>query len=190
MSDRGFFQSDRRTGSFYSDNKIDWQHPIGKKQILSTGAEWSLQKAHSRYHFTSSDEVAFGSDVMDAFRARQSTLSAYTTFQQQIGTWRAMPGLRMEHNSRHISSPELPDVEIQHTDLFPTFHLEHPIRGPLDLTLSYSKQIDRPRLDQLRPYPIQADVLTITRGNPRLRDHRLTHTRSTFTIITRRSTQA
>lgn len=170
LSGGGSFRSDRRNQSFYSDNKIDWQHPIGTKQILSTGAEWSLQKTHSRYHFTSSDEAEFGSDVADEFRATQSTLSAYATFQQPIGNWTAMPGLRMEHNSRHISSPALPDVDTQHTNLFPTLHLEHLIGKSLVLTLSYSKRIDRPQLDQLRPYPVQSDVLTITRGNPRLRD--------------------
>jgi hypothetical protein len=170
LSDGGSFRSDQRNGSSYSDNKIDWQHPMGKKQILSMGTGWSLYNSRDRYRFTSSDEAAFGSDATDAYRATQSTLSAYGTFQQQIGTWTAMPGIRIEHNSRHISSAGLPDVEIRHTDVFPTFHLEHPLGSSLDLTLSYSKRIDRPRLEQLRPYPVQADVLTITQGNPRLRD--------------------
>jgi outer membrane receptor protein involved in Fe transport len=40
----------------------------------------------------------------------------------------------------------------------------------LVLTLSYSKRIDRPQIDQLRPYRVQSDVLTIIQGNPRLRD--------------------
>jgi hypothetical protein len=81
-----------------------------------------------------------------------------------------MPGLRMERNRREISTPAFPDVVIQHTDIFPSFHLEHPVGKSLELTLSYSKRIDRPGLDQLRPYPVQADVLTITLGNPNLRD--------------------
>jgi hypothetical protein len=91
LSDGTSFRSDRRLDTFFSQNKLDWQHPIGKKQILSLGGEWELQKLSQHYRFTSPDAV-FGPDIFDTFSGTQSTISAYTTFQQSIGSWTVIAG--------------------------------------------------------------------------------------------------
>lgn len=170
LSNGSSLSSETRERSLSAYNKIDWEHPIGKKQVLSVGAEWDLQEIGNHYRFNSSDERSFGPDTFDKFRGRESTIAAYMTFQQQIGSWAIMPGLRVERNARHIFSPGQSDVDIDRTDLFPTFHVEHPLSKVLDLTLSYSKRIDRPRFDMLRPYPVVADALTVAQGDPDLRD--------------------
>ncbi|QNP43138.1 TonB-dependent receptor [Sphingomonas daechungensis] len=66
--------------------------------------------------------------------------------------------------------PGFPTADVSRTNLFPTFHLEHPLGKSLNLTLSYSKRIDRPWVDQLRPFPIQTGSRTIDLGNPDLQD--------------------
>ncbi len=170
LSNGDNFISDRRFGSLYSEDKIDWEHPIGKKQILSIGGSWRFLQEHSRYRFISSDAASFGSDTFDDYRGIESTISTYATFQQQAGRWTIMPGLRMEQNIRHVSSPGLEPVRNHQTDLFPTLHVADSLSKALNLTLSYSKRIDRPRIDQLRPYPVQTGVLTVTEGNPHLMD--------------------
>ncbi|HZC38120.1 MAG TPA: outer membrane beta-barrel protein, partial [Sphingomicrobium sp.] len=91
-------------------------------------------------------------------------------FQQPVGGWTLMPGLRVERDSRHVSSPGEPEIDIARTDVFPTLHIDRPLGKTLDLTLSYSKRIDRPQLIDLRPYPLVQDVLTIKEGNPHLED--------------------
>ena len=168
LGDGSSLSNETREGSLFSYNKIDWEHPIGKKQILSMGAEWDLLETHQRHWFMSAG-LPLGGSTFDEYRGRESTLSAYATFQRQIGTWAVMPGLRMEQNSRRITTPGFPDVRVRRTNLFPTFHAEHPLSKELQLTLSYSRRIDRPYFDMLRPYPVQ-DVLTIGQGNPSLRD--------------------
>ena len=77
---------------------------------------------------------------------------------------------RIEHDKRRVTSPGHPDVEVARTDLFPTLHIDRPLSKTLDLTLSYSKRIDRPSLNDLRPYPLVQDVLTIKEGNPHLKN--------------------
>ena len=170
FSTGGSISGETRMTTFFSDEKVDWDHPIGKREILSLGAEWFVQDGTHHYQFTGSDPASFGSDVLDTFRSEESTVSAYLTFQQKFGTWSLMPGLRMEQNIRRVSSPGMPLTRIRRTDLFPTFHAEHPILKTLDLTLSYSKRISRPNFDQIRPYPVEQDILTIVEGNPRLGD--------------------
>jgi hypothetical protein len=81
-----------------------------------------------------------------------------------------MPGVRIERNSRHITSPGLPDVRIDRTNLFPSIHVQHALSKTLDLTLSYSKRIDRVPVQSLRPYRLVQDVVTIFQGNPNLKD--------------------
>jgi outer membrane receptor for ferrienterochelin and colicin len=76
----------------------------------------------------------------------------------------------VERDARHISSPRRPTVQIAETDAFPSLHVQHTLGRTLDLTLSYSKRVDRPQLNDLRPYPLVQDIFTIKLGNPRLRD--------------------
>ncbi|MDB5722385.1 MAG: hypothetical protein JWP15_3003, partial [Alphaproteobacteria bacterium] len=56
------------------------------------------------------------------------------------------------------------------SDLFPTLHIDHPLAKTLDLSLSYSKRIDRADVDNLRAYPIVTGLQSVSVGNPALRD--------------------
>lgn len=170
LSDGGALSSDRRDRQLYATAHVDWEHPIGKKEILSLGAHWLLQDTDRRYTFTGSGDPALDFSTADAFRGLERTASAYATFQQAIASWTVMPGLRLEQEKRRISSPGLAEVRISRTDVFPTFHAEHRFGKSLDFALSYSRRIDRPGLDQLRPYRIVTDPLSASQGNPGLRD--------------------
>lgn len=169
LSNGGALDTEIHDDPFWGEAKVDWAHPIGTRQILSIGAIWDLQAVRHHYRFTGSG-VAFGGEAVDSYRGRISTLSAYTTFQQKIGTWAIMPGVRIEQNSRNSSSPGRADFSRKQADVFPTVHIEHPIGKTLDLTLSYSKRIDRAQIDVLRPYQVVRDVLSVSQGNPDLRD--------------------
>lgn len=169
FSDGGSLSTDKRKRFLYADGQIDWQHPISKHQILSLGGLWNYSRMSESYAYASTIG-ALGPPVLDRFRGVEDTLAAYATFQQPVGTWTFMPGLRVERNSRHVSSPGQPQVDVVRTYAFPTLHIEHPMTKTLDLTLSYSKRIDRPQLNDLRPYPLVQDVITIKQANPYLKD--------------------
>jgi hypothetical protein len=171
FSDGGSLSTDKRKRFLFANGQLDWQHLMGKGEILSLGGSWDYALMSEQYRFTSVDAGgSLGGDASDRFRGVDNKLAAYATFQQPIGGWTVMPGLRIERDSRHISSPGRPEVRIDRTDLFPTFHLDHPLSKALDLTFSYSKRIDRPPLNDLRPYPLVQDVFAIKTGNPRLKD--------------------
>lgn len=170
LSNGGTLATERHDGLLYADAQADWQHPIGKKEILSLGAHWILQDNRHHYLFMGSGDPSLDFSAADSYQGVDNMVSAYATFQQAIGSWTMMPGLRVEQDNRRISSPGLPDVRVDRTDLFPTFHAEHHFGTALDLTLSYSRRIDRPSLDQLHPYPLVTGPLSISEGNPALRD--------------------
>jgi outer membrane receptor protein involved in Fe transport len=171
FSDSAALAVDKRKRLLFATAQLDWQHPMAKGQILSVGGSWDFGQMSERYRFTSTgSDGSLGSNASDQFRGIDNKLAAYVTFQQTIGGWTVMPGVRVERNSRRISSQGQPDVRIARTDVFPTLHIDHRLGKNLDLTLSYSKRIDRPQLNDLRPYGIVQDVLTIKQGNPRLRN--------------------
>jgi hypothetical protein len=171
FSDGGSLSIERPQRLLGVYSQADWQHPIGKSEILSIGGSWNYRRFSQHYRFSSTGgDGSLGSDTVDQYRATDDTLAAYATFQQPIGSWTVMPGVRVERNSRQILSPGLADVRIDRTNAFPTLHIEHPLTKTLDLTLSYAKRIDRPPADWLRPFRQVENVLTIVQGNPRLKD--------------------
>ena len=170
FSDGSAFSADKLKRFLTVNGAVDWQHPMGKREILSLGATWDRSTMSEIYRFESSGSDLSGLTAADQFNGVDDKFAAYATFQQPIGDWTMMPGVRAERDSRRISSRGHPDVAIGHTDLFPTLHVDHAITKALDLTLSYSKRIDRRDLNDLRPYAIVQDVLTVKQGNPRLKD--------------------
>lgn len=171
LSDGGELTIDQRAHWLFGRGQVDWQHPMAKGEILSVGGEWDYQRVRQNYAFASSGvDGSLGPDSIDRYSAISNTLSAYSTFQKALGSWTFMPGIRVEQSTRHVSSPGLADVSISRTNVFPTLHIDHPLSKTLDLTLSFSKRIDRAQPDILRPYRAVQDVLTIAQGNPRLKD--------------------
>ncbi len=170
LSDGGALTTKQRDGLLFAEGQADWEHPIGKKEILSLGARWLQEDADYHYLFAGSGDPSLDFSAADAFRSTENTASAYATFQQTIGSWTVMPGLRLEEDNRRISSPGQPDLHIDRTDFFPTFHAEHRFGKSITLTLSYSRRIDRPGAYELHPYPTVTGPLSIWEGNASLRD--------------------
>ena len=83
-----------------------------------------------------------------------------------------MQPLRIERLARDLSQPGSSSIHVDRTNLFPTFHLQKPLTKTLDLTASYSKRISRPDDDYLRPYSTITGALTVSGGNPYLRDQK------------------
>lgn len=171
FSDGSSLSITEQNRAFFGHSQVDWDRPLGKGQILSLGGSWDIADTSQHYRFASTgNDGSLGPNSVDQYRALSSTLAAYATFQQPVGSWALMPGLRVERNSKHISSPGLPDVRTEHDNLFPTIHVQHALSKALNLTLSYSKRIDRAPVQSLRPYSTVENVITLVQGNPNLRD--------------------
>ncbi len=170
-SDGGAYSKRQLNQSRFANANVDWVHPIGKDRILSLGAGLETESHDRRYIFSSVGGTGlFGPDADESFSSDQRKTSAYATFQKTFGNWIVMPGVRLERLDRTIKSPGFPTSKVTRTNLFPTFHLEHPLSKSLNLTLSYSKRFDLPFIDNLRPFPVFLGALAIENGNPNLRD--------------------
>ena len=171
FSDGRLYRIDLRKPSSSIDMQIDWKHPMAAGQIFSIGSAWHVDDTTQHYRFTSNDSSgSLGADMDDAYDARSSTISAYVSFQQTLGSLTLAPGLRGEANQRQISSPGVEDVRLNRVTIFPSFHASYKVDKRLQFGASYSKRIDRVPLEYLRPFGTVEDAYNVFRGNPDLKD--------------------
>lgn len=148
--------------------QVDWQRPVGRNNVLSIGSSWNYRRLDEDYAYVAN--LLGAPQVFDDFSAENQTAAAYATFQFAVAGWKVMPGVRIEHDGRRISFPGTLTVTVNRINLFPTMHVEHRLNQRLNLTLSYSRRIDRAPAELLRPYLIFEDIITGAQGNPYLKD--------------------
>lgn len=155
--------------NLFAEAKADWTRPLGGGRILTLGGTWNLRRESRDYAFGGGAQPDLPGATYE-FDFHDRLIAAFATFQQPLGKWTAMPGLRVERFDRTIESPGQPRLNVARTSLFPTFHFEHPLNERVSLRASYSRRIDRPDPSALLPYPVYLGGLVVRQGNPELRD--------------------
>jgi outer membrane receptor protein involved in Fe transport len=93
----------------------------------------------------------------------------YSTYENKIGDFSFMAGLRLE---QAIMNPQLLSLDSTITNkyfnLFPTLHLQYNLSQIASLQLNYSKRVHRPHDDDLNPFPEYQDPRNVRVGNPNL----------------------
>jgi outer membrane receptor protein involved in Fe transport len=95
--------------------------------------------------------------------------AVYSTFEDKIGDFSFMAGLRVE---QAIMNPQLVSLDStitnKYLNLFPTLHLQYKLSQIASLQLNYSKRVHRPHDDDLNPFPEYQDPRNVRAGNPNL----------------------
>ena len=107
------------------------------------------------------------------FQFDRSFYSAYTNYKQKFNKFGAQVGLRLERvedNADWFYSPnEAGTLKKDYTDLFPSAFLTYDLTEKAQLSLNYSRRINRPGIYQLTPVPQYSTALMSSEGNPNLR---------------------
>lgn len=97
----------------------------------------------------------------------QQVHSVYGIFGQELGKFKYQGGLRGEYA---IQAPNLissnQKFRSTYLNLFPSAHIKYAFNKEMELSLSYSKRINRPRGGQLNPFTSYADPFNLRTGNP------------------------
>jgi outer membrane receptor protein involved in Fe transport len=96
--------------------------------------------------------------------------SAYGIVGRAINKWKFQLGLRLEQSYQEpnlISKNE--SYSNNYFNVFPSGHIRYEIKKGTELSLGYSKRINRPSSDNLNPFTSYADPYNLRRGNPALR---------------------
>ncbi|MFI5204079.1 MAG: outer membrane beta-barrel protein [Flavobacteriales bacterium] len=152
--------------------KIDYYHPTKKGMVIEGGLKSSYVTTDNNIFF---ELLQNGVYIPDSSRNNDFTYveninAAYVSASKRYTKWGFNAGLRTEHtNNQGISHTLDSTVTRQYINLFPSLSLDWTLDSSNNLTLSYSRRIDRPSYMDLNPFVYYADQYTFMKGNPFLK---------------------
>ncbi len=104
------------------------------------------------------------------YEYQEAVYSVYGIFGQELGRFKYQIGLRGEF-AEQIPSLVGYNVDFAnvYVNLFPSGHVKYKMGGKSELSLSYSKRINRAKSRQLNPFTSYADPFNLRSGNPFLK---------------------
>lgn len=97
------------------------------------------------------------------FSFKETIASAYINYRKSWKKWIWQAGLRMEHTANRSDTNSR-----NYTNLFPAITIGYRLRDAHNLSIAYSRRIDRPAYPDLNPFVYLLDELSYWQGNPYL----------------------
>lgn len=113
----------------------------------------------------------FAEDTLANFiyKYTEQIYSAYGIFGQQLGKFKYQGGLRFE---KAYQIPDLVSdsnrIVNDYFNVFPSVHLRYSLKEKSEISLSYSRRINRASSGNLNPFTNYSDPYNLQRGNPQL----------------------
>lgn len=158
--------------------KADNEQKAGKAK-LGYGVKASYVITQNSFDFFN---VTNGTDTKvleksNSFKFKENINAAYVTYQRQLNSKIDFQGgLRVEQTNSTGTLTRADgvyqsdnNVKRNYTDLFPSAAISYKLNSKNDLSLSYSRRIDRPSYQDLNPFENKLDELTYQKGNAFLR---------------------
>jgi outer membrane receptor protein involved in Fe transport len=151
----------------------DYTRPMPADGKLKAG--YDLAIAHREYENVGLRGTSQATAVPDApqtnlFFYRQTVNAGYVTYEQPFGDWTVLGGLRLEDVRLDLNQVT---THLTHSsdavDAYPSLHLAYKVSDDQQLTLSYSRRVQRPNPYDLNPFVSQRDQFNFNAGNPNLK---------------------
>jgi len=108
-------------------------------------------------------------NITNRFVYEEQIYSVYATYSTTIGKFSFMPGLSAEKAYRNSELKTTgQQFNKEYFSLFPTLHMVQKLNDRNEISLSYSRRINRPRGQMLNPFADYSDPRTLRIGNPDL----------------------
>jgi len=152
--------------------KVDYNRPMAREGRLKAG--YDLRIDDNRYDTVSrigGSAATAGPDVSQTnlFLYRQTVNGAYATYEQPLGAWTVLGGVRIEEVeldldqvTSHLTSGQ------NYFRAYPSLHLAYKFDNEQQLILSYSHRVQRPQAQDLNPFRF-IGASSAREGNPNLR---------------------
>ncbi len=166
---------DRRTrnASNQDELKADYVRPMSNGGKLKAGYDRRVDD--NRYDLTGvTGPTAFAAtpnpNESNLFLYKQSIDAAYLTYEQPLGDWTLLAGLRAEDVRLDLNQVTKGETHrTRYVRAYPSLHLTDRMSDSQQLSFSYSRRVKRPDPDDLNPFPIQLGPLNFQAGNPTLK---------------------
>lgn len=155
-----------QTDMSYVIKKISARYELGAKAIL--------RNDHVLTYSETRDTISgnyFGDTLSNfEYSYEESIYSVYGVFGQEIKKFKYQAGVRAEYAQQ---TPNLISDNIvyknNYFNIFPSVHVKYDFTKISQLSLSYSKRINRASSGQLNPFTSYADPFNLRSGNPALK---------------------
>lgn len=147
--------------------KTDYTLPFSDKTKLEAGLQ-SIMEGITAKHFLYKNEIE---DIgqREELDFSHNINSGYATFSSYTKLFDFQVGLRAEQENRVVKQLEMnKDTTVNRIDLFPTLHISRKLPWDLQVQLSYTRRISRPRVWNLSPLKRYMDPQNVRVGNPGL----------------------
>jgi iron complex outermembrane recepter protein len=149
--------------------KSDYVHPLKKGGRIEAGVKSSIVKNDNLVEYTRWDGLKW---VIDAARANhfiydENINAVYLNANTQVKKWSFQTGLRLENTiakGHQLSNDS--SFKRNFTNLFPSAFISYAVNKSNQLTVSYSRRINRPNYQDLNPFTYFLDSLSYRKGNP------------------------
>ncbi|MBL0173953.1 MAG: TonB-dependent receptor [Ignavibacteria bacterium] len=152
---------------------LDYGVPLSETSKLEAGYSGDFTSNESEYTVEDfdPDQQTFVRDATKSyvFHFRDAQHAVYATFEQSLGLFGFMAGLRAEQTlaeSKLVSRDS--SIENSYFSLYPTVHLAYTLGEETELQLNYSRRTNRPDGGDLNPFPEYRDPKNVSAGNAKL----------------------
>jgi len=150
---------------------LDYVRVLPKNSKVEAGTKTILRDSKVDSHSETFDTLTnnFLTDNLSNFNYRytEKIFSLYGNYAQQIKKFKYQVGTRIE---RSFQVPNLISENLiyqkKYFNIFPTAFLTYTVVKDVDLTLNYSRRINRPSSETLNPFSNFSDPYNLRKGNP------------------------
>jgi len=164
--------SDQRSIITVQSFKVDYVHPLKNKAKFEAGIKTNFVTTDNDVKFFN---IVNGTSNLDETRSnhfiyKENVNAAYVNYAKEFSKTDVQFGLRLEHtHSKANQITTSQNFNRNYVQLFPSFFVNRRLSANHQLSLSYSRRIDRPTYRQLNPFKILVDNYTYVLGDPYLR---------------------
>ncbi|MDF1697722.1 MAG: outer membrane beta-barrel protein [Saprospiraceae bacterium] len=167
-----YLRNDQETTIDIFASKLDLTIPVSEKVNLEIGGKVSMVETLNKTlfeHKNSEDQWVNEIERSNDFMYNEDVWAAYVNGSGSIGSYMIQAGLRMEHTKSVGESITLEEmVPREYTNLFPSVSVSRAINKTNNLSLTYSRRLERPNYRDLNPFENFLDQYTFEKGNPLL----------------------
>ena len=159
-------ENNTHSGNNFWATKLIFSYPVWNGE-LSLGGEYTHNYRTDSYTYTASEALPVKATDTEI---KESSTAAFVEYGRVFGRVFTQVGLRYEHLSNDYYNFGVREDEVcrNYGDWFPTAVVSVPV-GPVQLSLSYRRDIERPNYSSLTSSTIYINRYTYQSGNPYLK---------------------
>ncbi|MEN0055195.1 MAG: TonB-dependent receptor [Mucilaginibacter sp.] len=147
--------------------KADYTKPLSKTVKLETGVKFSSVKTDNDLQAQIFDGNSYINDTTrtNRFIYTEKVSAGYLNLNKQFKKTSVQLGVRAEYTQSDGNLVGSTPVKRDYLDFFPSAFINHTLNDKNEISLSYSRRIDRPGYDNLNPFVYYLDPYTFSKGN-------------------------